>query len=333
MDSTRSNPEARNAQHRRKTLIVALLLLLTAVAMFTWLLRPRPIVAVTVRERDGSDKGTLVLVDPVKGVELARAPLTGAPGGLAFTPKGDQVLVAGTSSSLISVHGVPELAVQGDFRVDWRPLSVWFPDGEEEAVVIDYGPRGQKLYARPKPQALPRPSPSVAGGGTSVPRGTMELANVKGVQNAGPQTNARRERQIFIDMALTEALVADAKTKNVIGTIPVGDRPIAMGWGPGDKKCYVVVNGENAVKVLDPDNMVVLKTIPVGSSPNFFERVYGTNLAVVLNQWGGTMTVLDLGTDEVRQTIELGGKPQWVDGWPAVRMANPGWVPRKVAMR
>lgn len=331
MDSTRSTPEPRKAQHHHRTLTVTLLLLLTAAALFTWLLRPRPVAAVTVRERDGSDKGTLVLVDPVKGVELARASLTGAPGGLAFSPQGDQVLVAGTSSSLITVHDVPQLSVLGDFRVDWRPVSVWFQDDEEGSLVIDYGSRGQKLYARPDVQ-VPRPSPATeASSGTSVPRGTLELKNVKGVQNSGPQTNARRERQIFIDMSLTEALVADAKTKNVIGTIPVGDRPIALGWGPGDKKCYVVVNGENAVKVLDPDNMVVLKTIPVGSSPNFFERVYGTNLAVVLNQWSGTMTVLDLSRDEVRQTISLGGKPQWVDCWPAVRRASPGWQPRKVA--
>lgn len=331
MDTMSSVPETAKASHRRNKLIVGLLLLLLGAGLVSWLSRPRPILAVTIREAEGSDRGTLILVDPIRGTEISRKDVTGSPAGVAFAPTGDEVLVAGQASSLVTVHAVPDLATQGEFTVDWRPVNLRFLPTQDGALHVDYGPRGQKIYARPDvSRARSTSSPTHVDGGLSIPRGTLKLRNVKGGFPGGPN-HVGRPLLVFIDMELTEALVVDSPTGNVIGSVPVGPKAIALGWGPDGKKCYVVVNGEDAVKVLDPKAMVVTKTIPVGSSPNFFLRIHGTNLAAVLNQRSGTMSILDLKRDEVRHTVQVGGVPQRVDAWPAGPSEALGPRPAKVA--
>lgn len=326
MDSNRpSDPTARR-RPRWRTLLVLLLLLALGAALLTWMLQPRPVLAVTLQESEGSDRGAVVLLDPLRGEELARFPVAGAPTGVAFTPAGTHVLVAGQKSARVTIHGVPGLSLQGDFAVEERPVNLWFGQAND-AFFVDYGPQGQKAYGMPNLASRRQQ----VGQGQEVARGTLELRNVKGLRPASPDTTGPRPRQVFIDMELTEALVADSATGNVVGSVPVGPRAIAMGWGPGDRKCYVVVNGEDAVKVLDPEKLAVTRTIPVGSSPNFFERVSGTHLAVVLHQRADTLSIVDLDRDEVRQTVSLGGLPVRVDCWPKVHVMPQGPRPAPVA--
>ncbi len=93
--------------------------------------------------------------------------------------------------------------------------------------------------------------------------------------------------------------VINARTGNVLATVTIGFRPIALAVDAHLKRVLVVCQGDSrhrgALYILDATSGRVVDTFSVGSRPVAIAINALTNRAFVLNADSGTVSVLDLG--------------------------------------
>jgi YVTN family beta-propeller protein len=61
--------------------------------------------------------------------------------------------------------------------------------------------------------------------------------------------------------------VLDARTDEIVATVPVGKDPSGVGLSPDGRYLYVADGGSNTVSVVDTQTSHVIAAIPVGVSP------------------------------------------------------------------
>jgi YVTN family beta-propeller protein len=114
----------------------------------------------------------------------------------------------------------------------------------------------------------------------------------------------------FVDNTIT---LLDMARQAIIGTVPVGTRPLGVAVNPATNRALVVNNQSNSVSVVDLQNNQVVATIPVGRQPFRVAINPITNVAVVTNSFDNTISIIDLGSNRVIDTrITQGQQPQGV---------------------
>lgn len=102
--------------------------------------------------------------------------------------------------------------------------------------------------------------------------------------------------------------VVDPDSGNVVATVPVGARPVAVAAGEGG--IWVANADDGTVSRIDPDTRRVVATIGIGSPAS--DIAAGAGSVWVANGSEGTVSRIDPGTNAVVDTIDLSGPDELV---------------------
>ncbi|MBL8312051.1 MAG: YncE family protein [Burkholderiales bacterium] len=103
--------------------------------------------------------------------------------------------------------------------------------------------------------------------------------------------------------------VFDHATNAWVGSITVGNAPIGVGVGAGEKTAYVTNHLSNSLSVVRVANRAVVATVPVGAQPMGVAVATGQPRAYVANYAANTVSVVDVNTQAVLATINVGEGP------------------------
>jgi len=85
--------------------------------------------------------------------------------------------------------------------------------------------------------------------------------------------------------------------------------PIEMAFSPDGHLLYVVCQGRDEVRVVDPDSGKVVGSIHVGHVPRDIALSSDSHRLYVTNAWSDTVSVIDTASREVVQTLPTGFEP------------------------
>jgi YVTN family beta-propeller protein len=85
--------------------------------------------------------------------------------------------------------------------------------------------------------------------------------------------------------------------------------PVEMFFSPDGSRLYVLCQGTDEVRVLDPRTYVLVKNIPVGHIPRGFSLSHDGKRLFVANTWDDTVSVIDTATLSVTATWPVRGEP------------------------
>lgn len=109
---------------------------------------------------------------------------------------------------------------------------------------------------------------------------------------------------IYVANSTTDNVsVFDTATRQLVATVPVGDRPFPIAIAPNGRIALVGNSGSNTVSVIETADNQVIATIPVGANPYGIVISPNGTRAYVANQASGNVSVIDLLTFSVTTTI------------------------------
>jgi YVTN family beta-propeller protein len=212
------------------------------------------------------------------------------PHGLAITPDGSRVLVAGFGTNMVSAIDT------GTNTVTWR-----VPVGSPHNFAIS--PDGQTAYV-----ASQTGSPSLAI--LSLPGqrqvGSVPLLNTPRALNFSPDGS----QLWFTEAGVDEVQVLDPTNNEVITTIPVGASPHLPLFTPDGQLGMVVSQGPGELWLLDPATDTSSATVKVGDMPHWIATTPDGQTAYVTNESSNDVSVVDLTTASVTDTIPVGNAPR-----------------------
>ncbi len=201
------------------------------------------------------DNSMVTIMEIQSGDVLAEVPVGVEPEGMAVSP--DNVLTVATSESTSMAHIIENASQQliANVLVDSRPREAkWTSDGKELWVSSEIG--GTVSVIDPTTWQI------VNKIGFEVPGVRPEQLQPVGMDFVKDET--------FIMVPLgpsNRVAVIDAKKKEVVDYILVGQRPW-HGEPSADGKRYYVANGlTNDMTIIDLDTMKATKSVPVGRLP------------------------------------------------------------------
>jgi len=109
----------------------------------------------------------------------------------------------------------------------------------------------------------------------------------------------------YIPTDLASVSIVDTVSHQVIGTVPVGNRPLGVAVSPDGSTVLITNNTDGTVSVIDTATETVSKTITVGSLANAVVFAPDGAHAYVVNGGPSTVSVIDLSTDTVTATVRL----------------------------
>jgi YVTN family beta-propeller protein len=101
----------------------------------------------------------------------------------------------------------------------------------------------------------------------------------------------------------------DWKKMKVLGTLPVGGKPVDVKLTPDGRRFFVANQGLSGVSVVDPATMKVTKFIPTGAGAHGMAISRDTTHVYVTNRLAGTISRIDFKTLKVDATWNVGGSP------------------------
>jgi len=105
--------------------------------------------------------------------------------------------------------------------------------------------------------------------------------------------------------------VISTNSGSLIGTINVGNSPVALAETGDFNKLYVVNQGDGTVSVVSLFDRSVLTTIAVGANPSWGVLSADSTQFFVVNTGSGTVSVIDTTADAVIATIPAGVAPNY----------------------
>jgi YVTN family beta-propeller protein len=117
--------------------------------------------------------------------------------------------------------------------------------------------------------------------------------------------------------ALNNVTAYDSATGEVLGTIPVGDKPIGVTAPSGTGKVYVSNEDSDTVSVIDKSRFSVTATIPTGDGPHHIAHSPNGNFVYVAEFNVNTIGVIDTDSDTLvahytASKAEAGTHAVWV---------------------
>lgn len=128
--------------------------------------------------------------------------------------------------------------------------------------------------------------------------------------------------------------VIDARTRQVVATIPVGKRPRGLRVTPDGEHLLVALSGSpkappgvdestlpppdraaDGIGVVDLARLELVRTLESGQDPESFDLV-GDDLVVVSNEETAEASLVELDTGKVRARVPVGGEPEGVTTRP-----------------
>ena len=110
----------------------------------------------------------------------------------------------------------------------------------------------------------------------------------------------------------SRAVMVDAKTLALHGTVPTGNMPAHIVVTPDGKTTYTTNNADNTVSAGDTTTMKPVATIPVGSGPHGLRPSPDGKWVYVANITGTTLSVIDTTTNKQVAEVEVGQSPAQV---------------------
>jgi YVTN family beta-propeller protein len=96
---------------------------------------------------------------------------------------------------------------------------------------------------------------------------------------------------------------------SVIATVPVGTKPRAIAFDPGNGNLYVANLTGNSVSVINGSTNTVIATVPVGSEPLAIAFDPSNGDLYVANRTSNTVSVISGSTNTVIATVPVGSEP------------------------
>jgi YVTN family beta-propeller protein len=105
---------------------------------------------------------------------------------------------------------------------------------------------------------------------------------------------------------------ARAATTPISGEVLTYGSPVEVLFSPDGARLYVLCQGRNEVRVLDPASDEVIKNIEVGQVPRGFSLSPKGDRLFVANSWDDTLSVIDTQTLDVTATWPVAAEPSSV---------------------
>ena len=143
--------------------------------------------------------------------------------------------------------------------------------------------------------------------------------------NATTSVDEKRGRAASEARVLPDAVaLVDADEERVVGSVPVGRRPVAMAVGFGS--IWVANADDGTVSRIDPDRREVVRTIGIGAPA--VDLAVGHDALWVANGSEGTVSRIDPGVEAVVDTIDLRGSSElaWNAAYAVEADADAIWV-------
>lgn len=162
------------------------------------------------------DDGSVSVIDTASLTEAARIPVGEAPVQVGFTPDGSKVYVSLRDENRVAVIDRASRTVEGKIDVGPGPIQlVATPDGKQVYV------------ANQGPEATPNDTVSVIDTTTGKVVKTLKT----GLGAHGVSASADGAFVFVTNTADDSVSVIDARRQEVVGTVPVGDRPNGIVYG------------------------------------------------------------------------------------------------------
>jgi len=235
---------------------------------------------------------TVSVIDTATNAVVATVPVAAGPHGMAVSPDGRFVWVAGEGSSNVSVIDTASDTVARSVDVGASPHGVsMLPDGRTVLVGV-YGADRIAFV-------------DTASGGV-----------VATVAVAKPHTIAVRPDGKVAVVASQEPghfalVVVDLATRAVVHRIELEQAPRDPEFSADGKLLYVTRAGVNALRVIDPASDRVVADIPTGASPHLGKSL-GATVGAVVVQGPGELLVFDPATNAALRAIAVGKQPHWM---------------------
>jgi YVTN family beta-propeller protein len=166
---------------------------------------------------NGTEQGTLQIVDPAAGTVLKSIPLGNGPAGIAVTPNGSQVYVANQVDNTVSVVSTAAGAVTATLAVGQSPFGVAVtPDGAQIWVANEVDDTVSVIDTTTNQVTGTFPAGAGANAVGFSPDGTKAYVTDGGSNVVGPAAG-------------NTVSVLDSASGALIGTITVGSLPMPVG--------------------------------------------------------------------------------------------------------
>lgn len=124
----------------------------------------------------------------------------------------------------------------------------------------------------------------------------------------GITVDAVGERAYTADVGSNTVTVIDIAEGRVIGSVPTGERPYAVGLAQG--KGFATDQYADTVTAFDLRTLEVTETIDVGEYPEGIMPSFDGKSLIVANWFSNTISILDAKTLEVTSEIDVGDGPR-----------------------
>ena len=236
---------------------------------------------------------TVSVLDTGAGKIVATIPVAQGPHGMAITPDGRTVYVAGDGSSAVSVIDTATDKVVKTVEVGKSPNGLTLtPDGKQLLVTV-YG-EDRIVFLDAATQA--------AVGTVAVPK--PHTVSISPDGKLGYVTSQEPGHFALV--------VVDLARRTVLRTLPLEKTPRDAEFGFDGKAFYFTEAGVSAIEVLDPATDKIVAEIPTGVSPHFVNLFRGAPLGLSVVQGPGEVMLFDPATNKPVRSIAVGKQPHWL---------------------
>ena len=230
---------------------------------------------------------TVSVIDTAAGKVVATIPVAEGPHGMAITPDGRTVFVAGDGSSSLSVIDAATDKVVKTVEVGKSPNGIALsPDGKLLLVTVYGEDRIDVLDAA-----------------TQATLGTIAVPKPHTVSVSPDGTLAYVTSQEPGHFAL---VVVDLAKRAVVRTLPLEKTPRDAEFGHDGKAFYFTEAGVSAIEVLDPRTDKIVAEIATGVSPHFVSLFHNAPLGMAVVQGPGEVLLFDPATFKAVRSIPVG---------------------------
>jgi len=138
------------------------------------------------------------------------------------------------------------------------------------------------------------------------PRETQRVAT--GERPFGITIDTAGKRAYTADVGSNSVTVIDILNGAVIGSIPTGERPYAVGLAQG--KGFATDQYGDTVTAFDLKTLMVVETIDVGEYPEGIMPSFNGETLIVANWFSNSISILNAKTLEVVGEIDVGDGPR-----------------------
>ena len=213
------------------------------------------------------------------------------PHGLAITPDGGRVLVAGFGT------GQVEAIDTSSNQVVWQ---VAVPQPHNLAITAD----GQTAYAGS--QKAGSEALAIIDIPSGAETGSVSLDHTPRALNVSPDG----QEVVLTEAGVDALLVLDRASNQIVTQIPTGASPHHPLFTPDGKLGMVVAQGPGELDLFDPDAYTSTGTVKVGDMPHWIAATTDNHFAYVTNEKSNDVSIVDLTASAVAATIPVGNAPR-----------------------